>query len=281
MAYKEDLLTPPGRLVQGNPWELREKLDFTTKQPKLDKNGVQIHELFIALAIPKTNPAAAGWWEDQGYGGFFPKILAIAAAGYPNGETGQPGFAFKIDNGDDPSYATKIGFPGHWILKMSTMKPIQCIDEQGHQIAVQGQLKCGDYADVWVSVNADGHKVNPSIYLNPEIVRRLGYGDAIISGPDASVMGAAPAMPQGASAMPVSTAPMAAPPAAAAPVAPAPVPAPVATVASLAPAPVAAPVVVEPGAPGYDQYMQPGAQPAVPAAPANPTMPGVPPVVPG
>ena len=236
MTTQDQFTTPAGRIVQGDPWKLPQKLDFTTKQPKLNKEGQFIYERFVALAIPKTDPTWNAFWA---------RLTTVGVTGYGGQIPGN--MAWKVTDGDAPEHAAKVGFLGHWIVAMSTQFETKIVDRDGNPLTEESQCKRGDYADIFIDVRADGHAVNPSIYISPKIIRVLGYGEPIIGGPDVSDMDAAPVAPAGASPVPVGGAPMALT---------APVPAPVPAL-PVAGAPVPAPVTVAPV----------GAVPAVPVAP--------------
>lgn len=252
-----EVMTPPGRLVMGNPWDHKLQTEYQKPdKPKLDKHGQQVKELFVALAIGKSEPMWPAFWA---------KIGEVANRVYVNGETTRvaavnvPAFAWKVEDGD--ASPDKTGYAGCWILKLKTQFEIQVVNRDNRPIVEHGQAKCGDYADILITIAADSdNTANPSVFLSPNIVRILGFGEAISGGADVSVMGAAPAMPAGASATPVGGTPMAgpgAPPAGGPPIPP-------------AAAPAAPPA-----------NTAPPATPATPAAPpAPPATPAAPPATP-
>src|SRR4030067_1021059 len=69
-------------------------------------------------------------------------------------------------------------------------------------------IKCGYYVDVAISIECNGNTDHTAgIYVNQEMVRLLGFGPEIISGPTPEqVFGNRPAvLPAGASATPLSS----------------------------------------------------------------------------
>lgn len=253
---KAHVRSPVGRIVDGNPWDHRAQTVYGTNppQPKMKKDGSgQVHELYFGLAINKADPGWASFWAEIG---------AVAAAGYPSGEYQLPTFGWKVADGDDPKYAGKEGFAGCYIIRLNTqLTNTKRINAQGQDLVDKTQMKTGDYVDVLISVRTDGHQVNPSVWLSPEIVRHNSYGEAIMTGgADVSLMGAAQAAV--GSTVPLAGAPMAAPVtapmAAGAPVIPYGAPQP-------APAPAPAPAV---GAPQPAPAFTPAPAAGVPPMPA-------------
>ena len=236
----EKFVTPVGRLVGGGFFDLNTKdQDGRDLDPKK-------YNWWVGLAFPKT---AANWWEEQGeLGAVFQAILKAANAYYVAGETQQPTFAWKISNGDDPKFAGRQGYPGHWIIGFSRNVAIDAcpVYNAAFQPVIDKNLaKKGYYYRISGSTSANEAKgLQAGVYINMDMAQLLYAGEEIISGPaPASVFGAAPAMPAGATVI-GAPAPVAAPAPTAAPVAaPAPTAAPVAAPAPTA-APVAAPVKV-------------------------------------
>lgn len=198
MAEKEWLYLT-GRVVQGSVLDIR-KVTYNGK-PKLDDNGVQAEEYFMALAVPKNDP---GMLATQA------RIEAIASAGFPGGEATWPTFSWKRMDGDVPPHNTKEGFPGHYVYRFRTGRlfPPKAYTKGGEsQIIDPRQIRCGYYARVVFYCEPNGNADKPGVYLNHAIVELVGYGEEINSGPDAAaLLGAAgpAAMPAGASAAPVA-----------------------------------------------------------------------------
>lgn len=244
-----DLLTPVGRLVQGDVFK-----GNTTDgegRPLVIKNGANAGQprtdYFFAIAIPKT---------DAAWPAFYAQILAEAQTSFASvvgvefgqdGKCTRPEFAYKITDGDSTVPNTvgkkpcdREGFPGNWVLGFSSGFAPKVYTAGGAALIVEPtELKRGDYIRISGSVAGNGSSQQPGVYLNHNLVERVGFGQAITgNAPDgATVFGGAPAaLPQGASATPVAGAPIAQPtpqPQAA----PAPVAAPVAAPAPVAQAP--------------------------------------------
>jgi hypothetical protein len=271
------ILTPVGRLVQGDCFEGQTK--DAEGNPLVIKNGPNAGQprvdYFMAIAIPKT---------DATYNKLWATIHGEARAAFPSlfdasGNCINPKFAFKVTDGDSQVPNTKgvkpcdrEGFPGHWVLNFSGGYAPKCyIQENGAYKLVTdpSMIKRGYYIRIAGTVKGNGSQQQPGVFLNHSMVELVGYGEEIVTGPNAdAVFGGAPAaaLPAGASATPLAPAaapamPGAAPtPAAPAPAAPAPAPA--------APAPGQAPAApAAPVQPATD-LLQPGQAPAAPAAPA-------------
>jgi hypothetical protein len=212
-----ELISPIGRFVQGS-LSLEVKNDPTTNKPKLDDQGQPIKECFIALAIRKDDP---------GLPAFYQAIVQQARADFPtlfdaNGNCVHPQFAWKIQDGDGvdqsgKSVKDKPGFAGHFIFKLGTQflpkcyhagkyDPTQMI-QNPHEV-----IKRGYYIRVNLQVRGNGVTVadrtkKPGMFLSPNLVELVAYGEEIVGGPDAAkVFGAAPTptqLPPGASMTPV------------------------------------------------------------------------------
>lgn len=220
MSEKQTILTPVGRLVQGDCFE-GSKTDAEGR-PLVIKNGPNAGQprvdYFMAIAVPKT---------DVEYGPVQTSIMQTAAAAFPtlfdaSGNCINPQFAFKITDGDSAvpntkgiSPNTREGFPGHWILNFSGgFAPKVYTKGGGEAIVDKTAIKRGDYIRIYGSVAGNGSMQQPGVYLNHSMVEFIGHGVEIITGPDASaVFGGAPAAtPAPASATPTAPAtPMAQP----------------------------------------------------------------------
>lgn len=255
-----------------SPLELGDKINQDTGQPVM-KDGVKQQERGFGLAIPKMvngqpNPEFAAWWQAANVEAA--KQCNGVAPAWPNNRI----FSYKLKDGDarlppdikrnlperDPPEHTK----NHWVIaiKSSLPNPPPIYDgSSGQWLQVDpnnirgNKLKVGDFVGVKLSI--DGHLgQSPGLYLNPNGLTFIGFGEAITRNADPTTMfGAAPgavALPAGASATPVG--PSIAPPA--------------------MPGPAAAPPAA-PGMPGNG--IAPGVAPplAPPAAPATPPTPGI------
>lgn len=261
-----DILTPVGRLVQGSCFEG----DNTNMDgaPLLVKSGPNVGqprtEYFIAIAIPKTDPALPA---------MMAKIQAEARRGFPQffdagGNCILPTFAWKIIDGDSQvpntrgvKPCTREGFPGHMVFNMSGGFAPKCYttDTPPRAIVDPKGIKRGDYIRVYGSVAANMNATKPGLYLNHNMIQLIGHGQEIVTGPQAAdVFAGAVALPPGASATPV------APAAALAPVG----------MPGAAPAPAWTPPAAAAPAPAHD-FLK--AAPPVAAAPAYAPPPPPPP----
>ena len=208
----EKVRLPVGRIVGGNPAVAQPKTNFQTNQPVLDKEGKPIQEWRCDIAIPKNEFLSKVW----------PLMLQEAATAFPiNPQTGQPNvsrdFAWKMVDGDSPEtpkrskvpYNQREGYPGHYILKISTeafAPPIFKFENGAYRKIEPNEIKRGDYVvpnvDIKVHTNNDG-----GLYLNPNGFELVGYGAAIASTASADpteMFGGQPVqLPPGASPVPV------------------------------------------------------------------------------
>ena len=191
-----NMLTPVGRMVQGDPFEGQ-----TTNmegKPLVNAQGAPRKEYFFAIAIPKT---------DAGYAAMHAQIAQVAAAGFPGGQANLPTFSWKIVDGDAPENAEKTGFPGHWVLRCSSGFQPKVYTKGGLEVIVDpAQLKRGYYIRAYITVRANGNATKPGVYLNASMVELVAYGEEIQTGPAGdAVFGADPAaVPAGASVTPVA-----------------------------------------------------------------------------
>lgn len=191
---------PTGRIVMGDPHSIQEN----------DQQGRKREHptVFFAVAVPKTDPYVNG---------ILGTINQVARTYYQNmphimdqinkGLIAE-NFAWKVDDGDSQKNAGREGFAGCWVFRFSTsIFPVKCGDSQNNPIDPT-MIKCGYYVDVSASVapNTLTDK-NAGVYLNPNGVRLLGYGQEIQSGPTIGQMfkDKPAALPPGASAVPVAT----------------------------------------------------------------------------
>jgi hypothetical protein len=194
-------LTPVGRIIQGCVWTLSEE-GYQGK--------VQKPQIYIGFAVPKSDPEVIGMLND---------IYGCAQAGFPhyfqNGQCTKQDFSFKYIDGDDPQHSGKEGMAGHYMFKMTTGFPV-AVYKRNQQTGKQEQLvnnaecKKGDYIRCQYSVASNGDESKSGIYLNlGRMAEHIGFGQAIISGPDANTLfDVAAQVPHGASQTPVGGAPI-------------------------------------------------------------------------
>jgi len=196
-------ITPVGRIVQGDAF----KPNTTNMEgkPLVDRNGQPRVEYFLALAIEKTNPD----WP-----AFKAQMDQVAMQAWPGGQFNAPAFSFKITDGDGVDKfgapnANREGFAGCWVLKATNGFAPQRVANAGATVINEesGQLKRGDYARFVVTMSGNNNQTNPGIYVNLKIIEFIGFGEAIVGGPDAAeFLGGAQGayMPAGMSQTPVA-----------------------------------------------------------------------------
>ncbi len=228
------ITSPVGRLVQGKVFEGSNK--DAQGRPRLTQLGQPKMQWFIGVAFPKGPEWDAMWAQ----------ITQTAQRDFPGQEWNQPGFAWKVVDGDAPANANKAGFPGHYILRMATGFAPTAYNSNDQQIVDHQQIVCGYYIQVYFSIRGNGEPATgkPGMYINHSMVRLVGYGDVIASGPSAEqAFGAVPLLPQGASITPLAP-------------------------AAAMPAPVGAPPMAAPAAPAVAAPMGVPTGSVVPVAPA-------------
>lgn len=283
----ENLRTPLGRLVSGNPAIKQQVTDFYTKQAKLDQTGQPIEEYRCEVAFPKKEFLELIWpYINQEVSVNYPQYANMHPDQYENTK-----FSWKVINGDSPScpkgstipYNAREGYPGNYIVKIRTAAFAPSIfkfENGAYRKIENNEIKTGDY--VAVNLNLTCHKENDGgLYWNPNGFELVAFGKEIkgVGGGNPEDMFGRQQyqLPQGASTMPVSSAPAQA----AMPTAPVAQPAQAAMPAytpaaqpvsmpAAAPAPMPAPAydfVINAGMPQAPQAM-PAAAPMPTAAPA-------------
>jgi hypothetical protein len=297
MSIRNNILFPVGRLVQGSVY--RPSTTDNEGRPLVVKSGPNAGQTrvdyFLAVAIAKqaghTHFAQTDWGRI---------IWDTAVAAFPQGQAQAPTFAFKVKDGDStmPNKAGKRpcdqeGWPGHWVVMMSSGYASKVYTADGSQQIVEADaVKCGYFIQIAGSVAGNESLQQPGVFINHNMVALAGYGPEIISGPDPRAVGfGGGPLPAGMSAAPLGggfnpAAPVAGAPGALPPGFPA---NPAAAVLPPArppvmppamPAPVA-PIAVQPnpaflGVPGLASAMPAG----VPMPPGLPTMPPAAPAAP-
>ncbi len=276
---------PPGRLVGGSVFEMQTK--DMDGNPLVVKNGPDkgkpTERMYFAVAIPKAQGETH--WAYTAWGA---QILARGRADFPQGQAERPDFAWKIEDGDSvvpnkkgKKNADREGYPGHWVLRLSSGYAVKTYTTIGvapgnpPQLMDPKALTLGNYVEVYVGVDGnDDVTRNPGVYLNPSMVSLCAYGTPIVMGPDvgAAGFGKATALPPGASLTPPAgfvppTAGAGAPPPPGGPGAPPPgAPPPAASYAAPPPVSAAAPPPAMPVVPHNPM----GAAPPPPGAGAPP-----------
>lgn len=213
-----DILTPVGRLVAGDPFTAN--TTDPNGRPLTVKNGPNAGqprtEYYLAIAIPKSDPT----YNTE----ILAKLQLAAKQGFPtlfgaDGNCIRPDFAWKVVDGDSqiPNQnnvkpCDKEGFPGHWVISFKGGFAPKVYTKGGEAIITDPeQVKRGYYIRIYGSVAANGDSSKPGLFLNPNLVELVGYGEEIVSGPDGSaVFGGTPVanLPAGASPTPLAGTPI-------------------------------------------------------------------------
>lgn len=200
--------TPGGRIVWGNPLIGRTKTD-QNNQPVIGADGKPVTQWSFGLAIPQHE-----------CGPIFQAMNAEATTLFPNGAPQNFAWKFKDGNGVDDKgqpFANREGYAGCYVFSISTeaFAPRVVRLVNGAYSDMTEGLKTGDYVRVALNIKAHAGRADrrgsvPGLYLNPALVEFLGFGTAIISGPDPMAVfgGQAAALPAGASATPIASGPM-------------------------------------------------------------------------
>ena len=209
MATKLDnQFTPGGRLIMGSLTEKQTK-DFDGKLIPEEKQ-----RYFFGVAVPKDAPGIkeiinALWQMAATDYAQVPLVMAQINLGLDAKD-----FAWKVSDGDAQTYDKKTGqlrtipdyMKGCYVFKFATNFEVSACDVNGNDIN-RADIKNGDYVDVMFNATTNGKMDDMAgIYLNPNAIRRLGYGDPISTGMSASQAFAnrAASVPAGATAMPTA-----------------------------------------------------------------------------
>jgi hypothetical protein len=177
--------TPKGRMVGGDAYKMTQNTDSKTGQPKLRQDGSPMMSSYIALAIPKNDPA---------WSAFKAMCDAEALKAWPNGQTQHPQFASKIEDGDSTipnkkgkRNADREGFPGHWIVKFGSgyaPKVVYWDNNRGWVESTGGHVKLGDFISVAGTIDSNKSAESPGMYMNLNQVAFEREGPAITVGID-------------------------------------------------------------------------------------------------
>lgn len=190
-----------GRIVQGDPNELKGRTDPKTRQPKMrldptTNQMVQVVQVFVAIAIPKVAAqrlvvpgtpsfeevkaildadARAAW--PQFFNGQRPQGLQFPAS-LPIDCT-NPKFANKIIDGDgfdengQPNSA-KEGWAGCWVVKCANGFAPKVMEWTAsgwvETIHTGRKVKCGDYVTVSGDCVSNKSTESPGMYMNFDTV---------------------------------------------------------------------------------------------------------------
>jgi len=207
--------SPIGRIVQGNGLVGNPQFIQNTQTPKLGKNGEQQVNWYVTVAFDKANPktgemiAAIQSEAARLFPGLFPYGYQPAARADTQPPINAGGcirndFAYKVIDGDGydangKAHALKEGWKGCWILKISTyagaMRVVNGLTANSAITEVgtgPNHIKTGDFVVCCLDISGNGWagdaQSKPGIYMNPDLLQLVGYGDAIISGPNPDEM---------------------------------------------------------------------------------------------
>jgi len=202
-------------------------------KPKIDSAGNPMHQTFFYFAVPKAGSTDFKTTE------FGQAMLAEAKAAWPKGEYNAPDFAWKVIDGDStvpmkggkPAPSTREGFPGNWVLRLTTGIPVRCYHNGKYspieQIQDKNAIKCGDYGRTFVTIKPNNSAQSPGLYVNPTLFSLDRAGELIVTegGPSAADVFGGSGAPGGSGGL-ASPAPVAPPAPVAAPAAAPPPPPP-------------------------------------------------------
>lgn len=199
-----------GDLFKGQPQTV-----YGSQTPKLDKNGKQAIQYGFGLAVPKMKDGQ----QNAQLMDFMQSMQGEALKVYPSGHI-PPSFAYKFKDGDTAidekgvPYNQRPGYAGCIVFSLTTQMPINWFRyESGKNIMINEGVKCGDYVRTQVTMKAHPSEGSgkAGMYLNPNAVQLIGYGEEIVSRGNAmladgdAIFGAtAPVTPMGASSQPVA-----------------------------------------------------------------------------
>lgn len=202
----DNMVTPVGRFVSGSITQKQ----TTGYQNKPIPEEKQMYE--FGVAISKQDPGVVPMLQ---------QIAAHAFASYANAphiqqliqqmDFGVRGFSWKIADGDKPNKKgqTNPNTVGHWVIYFSSMY-IEFCDQNNVDMPAEN-IKRGSFVMVSFTVATnDAVDDQAGIYVNPQIVKFVAFGDEIRGGISADdAFGDSPIpqqLPAGASLTPVGTA---------------------------------------------------------------------------
>lgn len=187
--YGINIMLPEGRIVTGHPMKAYGRVNAKTKQAVLDKEGKQYMDYNFGVAIPKV---VGQDWKQSEWGAQIVAEAQHAVYGWANGEINSPVFSWKVADGDSNipnrngnKNCDKEGFPGHWIVFISTIIPFPCYHNGHYQphecIQNADAIKRGDYVRTYINVKANKPSETPGVYLNPIMVSLDRVGEPMAS----------------------------------------------------------------------------------------------------
>ena len=173
MTQNNTFATPVGRIVYNRIWD-RSTID-AEGGPLTNRDGSPRSEQVLLHAIEKNHPNVNA---------FFQLIQTAAKSVWPGEETKKQDFAWKMYDGDDPKYAGKEGYPGHWVFKYTNGLPENArvySHDMNDIITDPRACKCGDYVACVIQVSSNKSTRNPGVFLNLKSVRFMYPGTEIVS----------------------------------------------------------------------------------------------------
>jgi hypothetical protein len=171
-----------GRIVRGHPGVKKPVIDDITKKQKVNERGEPRESIYFGVAVEKSI------FNTQCWPAFYNEALAAFPSGIPQS------FAYKFVDGDGVDsegkpYSRHEGYAGHFVINYSTegfpppvykTKPSNPNDFD--QIPVEN-VNCGDYVAVSTSLKYNGNSGTrkPGLYVNPQCLIHLGFGNKIVS----------------------------------------------------------------------------------------------------
>ena len=200
-----DILFPVGRMIGGSVYKAQPVLD-NFKKPKLNADGTPRTEFNFGVAIPKQGEAH---WSQTPWGA---QVWGVGSAAHPANHK-NPSYAWKIVDGDSttPNKAGRIpsdqeGYKGHWIIWFKQSWAPKLVTDKGTvQLIEPDQIMPGYYVEVFGSVVGNGTSPTPGVYINPQAVNRVAFGEKLATASvDTSSVGfGAGPLPAGASVTPI------------------------------------------------------------------------------
>lgn len=196
----KEILFPVSRFVGGSLYKSETKTNEKTKEER--------QAYSFAIAIPK---GAEQHWNQTPWGAL---IWAEGAESSPNMHQ-NPAFAWKVKDGNSQIPNRKgnkpcdnEGWPGHWVLWMSSGFAPKIYNADGSQpITEVDAVKPGYFVQVFGNVAFNKSSDSPGVYLNYQAVAFSAYGPEIqlSQGVDAAAVGFGKGpLPAGATQTPVA-----------------------------------------------------------------------------
>lgn len=210
-------VTPVGRIVWGSVSErATENYDGDSYEP-----GKGPYQFGLAIRKDHDQTVPAGY-NGPTLADMLTKIYQQAMAGYQSNagiaariqNEWQSGFAglnfrFKIKDGDKPNDKGQINenTKGCWVFSLATTLDFKCANAQNVEVDPK-QIERGYYTDCHISVKINGKTdATAGVYLNPNVVRLVAFGEKITGGIDAATafagVSAPTHLPPGASVAPI------------------------------------------------------------------------------